>query len=298
LPTDRPRPAVQDHAGATYDFTIGKDVAEGLRRLSQCESATLFMTLLAAFQLLLSRYSGQSDICVGTAIANRRRPELESLIGFFVNMLVLRVDLTGNPSFAGLLARVREAALGAQAHQDLPFERLVDELQPQRDMSITPLFQAGFDFQAAETRQVIEKAGAPRLRVEALKTASASSKFDLSLILAEEGRALSGSIEYATALFDAGTIARFARHFGRLLEGIAADPSVSIHELPLLDEHEAQRLLVEWNATAVPFDRDAGLYNLFEVQAARRPDAIAALCGEARLTYGELDTRANRLARV
>ncbi len=293
LPTDRARPAVQDHAGATHRFEVDKTVAEALRRLGRRENATLFMTLLAAFQLLLSRYSGQSDICVGAPIANRRRVELEGLIGFFVNTLVLRVDASGNPSFLDLLGRVREAALGAQAHQDLPFERLVEELQPQRDMSVSPLFQVMFVLQNSSAQDSTATRG---LCAQPYEMKHRSAKFDLSMVIEERGESLSATLEYATALFDAATIAGLAQHFCILLEGIAANPHSRLSELPLLGAAERHRLLIEWNATASAYAQDACLHTLFEAQAGLRPAATAATFENQRLSYGELNARANRLA--
>ena len=235
LPTDHPRPAVQDHAGAAYSFVVTKSVAERLVGLGRQEGATLFMVLLAGFQLLLSRYSGQTDICVGTPIANRRRLELEGLIGFFVNTLVLRTDLSGDPNFRGLLARVREMALGAQAHQDLPFERLVEALQPVRDMSRDPLFQVLFVLQNAPMREL----ALGGLRAEPVMMESGTAKFDLALVVIETGEGLSASIEYATALFDARTIERLARHYCALLEAIVADPETRVSRLPMLSAGRA-----------------------------------------------------------
>ena len=292
LPTDRPRPAVQDHAGATYHFEVAKDVADRLGGLGRREGATLFMTLLAAFQLLLSRYSGQPDICIGTPIANRRRVELEGLIGFFVNTLVLRTDLSGDPSFRALLARVRETALGAQAHQDLPFERLVEDLQPVRDMSRSPLFQMMFVLQNAPAGEL----ALTGLRVEPLAIESGTAKFDLTLTLAEGNEGLSASIEYATAMFDPSTIERLARHYCTLLEGIVADPETRISQLPMLSTAERRQLLVEWNATAADYPKDRLLHELFEEQAGRAPEAVAVVFEGAHLSYAELNARANQLA--
>ena len=292
LPTDHARPARQDHAGARRSFTIGKHVADRLASLGRDEGATLFMTLLAAFQLLLSRYSGQHDISVGTPVANRRRLELEELIGFFVNTLVMRADLSGDPSFRVLLARVRETALGAQAHQDLPFERLVEELRPVRDMSRDPLFQVMFSLQNAPK----SAAAVSGLRFEPLASEGASAKFDLTLSIAETDKGLVASIEYATALFEASTIDRMARHYCALLEGIASDPDRRIGELDMLEAAERHRLLVEWNDTATDYPQDKLVHELFEEQAARAPEAVALVYEGAQLSYGELNERANRLA--
>ncbi|TDX61138.1 amino acid adenylation domain-containing protein [Methylosinus sp. sav-2] len=293
LPTDHPRPAVQDTAGGMHRFEIPATVADRLKGLAREQGATLFMLLLAAFQLLLSRYSGQKDICVGVPAANRRRVELEGLIGFFVNTLVLRADLSGEPSFVELLGRVREAALGAQEHQDLPFERLVEELQPARDMSRSPLFQAMFVFQNAPARVF----SLPGLRIETLAADSGTSKFDLTLELAEVEGGSIASIEYAAALFEPATIARMADHYRRLLEGIVADPRARIGALPMLSEPERRRLLIDWTDTSADFPRELCIHELFEAQAQRAPDAVAAIFRDDCLTYGELNARANRLAR-
>ncbi|WP_018267988.1 non-ribosomal peptide synthetase, partial [Methylosinus sp. LW4] len=293
LPTDHPRPAVQDSAGGVHRFVIPAALADRLKSLAREQGATLFMVLLAAFQLLLSRYSGQSDICVGAPTANRRRVELEGLIGFFVNTLVLRADLSGDPSFVTLLERVREAALGAQEHQDLPFERLVEELRPARDMSRSPLFQAMFVSQNAPAR-AFSLAG---LRIESLTADSGTSKFDLTLEVAEGEGALSASIEYAAALFERSTIARMADHYRNLLEAIVADPRARIGTLPMLSGPERRRLLIDWNDTSAEFPHDLCIHELFEAQAQRTPDAVAAIFGEDALTYGELNARASRLAR-
>ncbi|CAN2534223.1 Linear+gramicidin+synthase+subunit+D [Methylocapsa aurea] len=292
LPTDHPRPPRQDHAGARLSFTIAKHVADRLAALGREEGATLFMTLLAAFQLLLSRYSGQRDISVGAPVANRRRLELEQLIGFFVNTLVMRTDLSGDPSFRVLLARVRETALGAQAHQDLPFERLVEDLRPVRDMSRDPLFQVMFSLQNAPKTA----AAVSGLRFEPLAAEGTSAKFDLTLSIAETDNGLAASLEYATALFEASTIDRMARHYCALLDGIARDPDRRIGELDILPQDERHRLLVEWNDTATDDPQDRLLHEMFEAQAARDPEAVALVYEGAQLSYGELNERANRLA--
>ena len=292
LPTDRPRPARQDHAGARRSFTIGKHVADRLASLGRDEGATLFMTLLAAFQLLLSRYSGQDDISVGTPVANRRRLELEELIGFFVNTLVMRADLSGDPSFRVLLARVRETALGAQAHQDLPFERLVEELRPVRDMSRDPLFQVMFSLQNAPK----SAAAVSGLRFEPLASEGTSAKFDLTLSIAETDKGLVASIEYATALFEATTIDRMARHYCALLEGIAAIPIVASANWTCWRRRSA--IVCWWSGTTRrrTIRRTSCVHELFEEQAARAPEAVALVFEGAQLSYGELNERANRLA--
>ncbi|WP_146188357.1 non-ribosomal peptide synthetase [Methylosinus sporium] len=291
LPTDRPRPPALDHGGTTYRFGVSKELADRLRSLGRRQGATLFMVLLAGFQLLLSRHSGQRDICVGTPIANRRRAELEGLIGFFVNTLVLRADLSGDPTFLAFLAQTRETALGAQEHQDLPFERLVEELQPARD-NRSALFQAMFVLQNAPTREL----ALPGLRVEPVALEGRTAKFDLTLALEEGDDGLIASFEYATALFDAQTIARMADHYVNLLEGIVADPHSRVSRLPMLSDDERRRLLVEWNDTAAAYPRDEPIHDLFEEQVARMPEAVAVAFGGDRLTYGELNVKANRLA--
>jgi amino acid adenylation domain-containing protein len=302
LPTDRPRPAVQSYRGGTHFFQVPKAVAEPLYELCRREGATLFMLLLAAFQLLLSRHSGQSDICVGSPIANRSRIELEGLIGFFVNTMVLRTDLSGNPTFTELLGRVRAVCLGAQVHQDLPFEKLVEELSPVRDMGHNPLFQAVLVLQNAPSRE-LEVAG---LRLQGLGAETQTAKFDLQLVLregekgldfvTETGGALDAAIEYATDLFDPPTVARLAGHFQNLLAGIAARPEARLSELPMLAESERRQLLEEWNPPAPAFPEGPCLHALFEAQAARTPQAVALVCGEESLTYAGLNARANRLA--
>ena len=237
------------------------------------------------------RYSGQHDVVVGSPIAGRRYRELEQLIGFFVNTLVLRTDLSGEPSFQALLGRVKETALGAYAHQDLPFEKLVEELKPPRDLSRQPLAQVMFALQNAPTEQL----RLPGLNVSRIGSGRRNAKHDLALVVRTRAPTLTGKFEYATALFEAATIARLAGHFERLLEGIVADPQRPISELPMLSEAERHRLVVQYNDTAADYPRQC-VHELFAAQAARTPDAIALVCAEVQLSYGELDRRANRLA--
>ncbi len=292
LPTDRPRPSVQTFTGAYQEFALSVELTNGLTQLSQQQGATLFMTLLAAFDTLLYRYTGQSDILVGSPIANRNRSEIEGLIGFFVNTLVLRTDLSGNPSFSELLTRIREMAMDAYSHQDLPFEMLVETLQPQRYLSHTPLFQVMFVLQNAPI-STIELTG---LTVSLLPTESATAKFDLSLAMQNTATGLVGVWEYNTDLFDAGTIERMTGHFVTLLEGIVANPQQPISQLPLLTEFEQQQLLVEWNDTQVDYPQDQCIHQLFEKQVERTPDAVAVVFENQQLTYYELNCRANQLA--
>ncbi|MFE2173114.1 amino acid adenylation domain-containing protein [Kitasatospora sp. NPDC059462] len=291
LPADHPRPAVRSGRGAEYEFTVPPQVASALGALSRREGATMFMTLLAAFQVLLSRQCGQQDIAVGTPIANRNHADTEGLVGFFVNTLVMRADLTGNPSFTRLLAQVRERALAAYDHQDLPFERLVEELRPERDLSRHPLFQVMFLFQNTPVVP-FELAGTTAAPVD---FAASVAKFDLTLSVRERDGRLDCLFEYSTDLFEPGTVARLAGNLNELLAGIAADPDRRLSGLPVLTG--AERLLLEqWNDTAAPAPSDRCVHELFEEQAARTPDAPAVVVGDEVLTYGELNRRANRLA--
>jgi amino acid adenylation domain-containing protein len=292
LPTDRPRPAVQKFVGAYQEFALSVELTQGLMQLSQQQGVTLFMTLLAGFDTLLYRYTGQSDILVGTPIANRNHSEIEGLIGFFVNTLVMRTDLSADPSFSSLLVRVREMALSAYAHQDLPFEMLVEALQPQRNLSHTPLFQVAFVFQNTPNSQV-ELTG---LTVSPLVVENTTAKFDLTLAMENTGTGLVGVWEYNTDLFDSSTIERMASHFVTLLEGIVANPFERISQLPLLTAVEQQQLLIEWNDTQVDYPHDLCIHQLFEEQVERNPDAVAVVFEEQQLTYDELNCRANQLA--
>jgi amino acid adenylation domain-containing protein len=273
-------------------------LTEALKALSQREAVTLFMALLAVFKVLLYRYTGQTDILVGSPIANRNRSEIEKLIGFFVNMLVLRTDLSGDPTFLDVLGQVREVALGAYDHQDVPFEKLVEELQPQRDLSRQPLFQVQFVLQ--NTPSVPEL---PGLIASSMKVESSTAKFDLTLFVEEDEQGLKGKLEYNTDLFDAATIARMAGHFQTLIQGIVSNPEQRLSELPLLTETERRQLLFEWNNlkvtgdTRTEYPQGQCMHQLFEAQVERTPDAIAVIFEEQQLTYRELNRRANQLAR-
>jgi amino acid adenylation domain-containing protein len=296
LPTDHPRPAMQSFRGTTVSCDLPGELSQALKDLSRQEGVTLFMTLLAAFQALLHRYTAEEDICVGTPIANRRMGELEGLIGFFVNTLVMRTDMSGEPSFRDLLLRVREAALGAYAHQDLPFEMLVEALQPRRDLSHTPLFQVMFVLQNAplETAEIRAAEGGP-LVISAIQAESGTAKFDLSVVIEEGAAGLGCSFEYNTDLFDSDTIERMMGHWRTLLEGIAADPDESIGSLPVLTPGERQQMLVEWNQTAADYAADLCAHELVAAHAQRIPDAIALTFEGRSLTYKELDQRARKL---
>ncbi|MCP4663254.1 MAG: amino acid adenylation domain-containing protein, partial [bacterium] len=299
LPTDRPRPAMPSFRGATAPLTIPAELAAALRGLGQKADATPFMTLLAAFGALLGRYSGQSTVVVGSPIANRGRAELEGLIGFFVNTLALRVDLARSddepsfdgPTFRELLERVKQTALGAYAHQDLPFEKLVDELEPERDLSHTPLFQVMFVLQNTPA----ESAAGSGLTLRPLPVEARVAKFDLTLTLEEWPGGFAGGIEYSTDLFDASTVTRLTGHFLRLLEGTAAAPERAIGELPLWSAAQRQQMLLEWNRDAVESPRGL-VHQLFEARAAASPETVAVDAGDRRLRYDELNREANRLA--
>ncbi|MCP4658111.1 MAG: amino acid adenylation domain-containing protein, partial [bacterium] len=293
LPTDRPRPAVQTYVGAQRLLRIPQRLTARLRRLGQGRDATLFMTLLAAFKTLLFRISGQSDLTVGTPVANRNRVEIEGLIGLFVNTLVLRTDLAGNPGFEELLRRVRERSLGATLHQDLPFGKLVEEVQPQRSLSHSPLFQVMFVLQNAP----MEVLRLPGLSLEPLEISSGTAKFDLNLSLTEWDRDLAGFVEYNTDLLDDSTVERLAGHFLRLLEGIVADPGERLAELPLLGAAERFELVAEWNDTAVDSPPAECLHHLIEAQVERTPEAVAVTFEARHLSYRELNRRSNQLAR-
>ncbi|ABW31352.1 non-ribosomal peptide synthetase [Acaryochloris marina] len=291
LPTDYPRPAVQTYRGARYGFELSASLTRSLHHLSQQAGCTLFMTLLAAFKLLLGRYSNSTDILVGTPIANRNRAEVEDLIGCFVNTLVLRTDLSHQPTVLKLLERVREVALGAYAHQDLPFEQLVDGLQLGRSLSHTPLFQVMFVLQNTPLPQVT----LPNLQIHPLDTGSGTTQFDLTLSLEETPAGLTGVIEYNCDLFEEATITRMAGHYQMLLDGFVAHPQRPVAELPCLTTAEQQQL-VAWNQTQAVYSQDACIHHLFEAQVERIPDAIAVVFQDQQLTYGELNQRANQLA--
>jgi non-ribosomal peptide synthetase component F len=303
LPTDRPHPAVQTYRGATQFLQLPKSLSEALEALSQREGVTLFMTLLAAFQTLLYRYTQQENIAVGSPIANRNRSEIEGLIGFFVNSLVLRTDLSGNPTFLELLSRVREVALGAYAYQDLPFEKLVEELHPERNLNQNPLFQVVFALQNAP----MEALELPGLTLSPLQFVdTGTTRFDLEFHLWERKQnnglgidnsdGISGFVVYSTDLFDEATITRMLGHFQTLLEGIVANPEQRIADLALLSEAESHQLTVEWNNTQADYPKDQCIHQLFEAQVEKAPDAIAVVFEDKQLSYRELNSRSNKLA--
>uniref|UniRef100_UPI003B3A4898 amino acid adenylation domain-containing protein n=1 Tax=Longimicrobium sp. TaxID=2029185 RepID=UPI003B3A4898 len=292
LPTDHPRPAVQTYRGASSPVDLSLELLERLQALGRSEGATLYMVLLGAFQVLLGKYAGSEDVVVGTPIAGRTRREVEDLIGFFVNTLVLRTDLSGDPSFREALRRTREVTLGAYEHQEVPFERLVAELQPERSLTHSPLFQVMFTLQNAEGRG----ADLPGLEVSGAGAGLASAKFDLSLDLTATPQGLRGGLIYSTDLFDRATINRMLGHLARVLEQVAADADVRLSRLELLGEAERARILEAWNATDTAFPAGACVHELFEAQAARAPDAVAVVWEHETLSYAALNARANRLA--
>ncbi|WP_437759619.1 amino acid adenylation domain-containing protein [Sorangium sp. So ce1389] len=292
LAADRPRPARQASRGGQASLDLGPALTRSIKALSQREGVTPFMTLLAAFQVLLARRGGQDDIVVGTPIANRTRLETEGLIGLFANTLALRTRLGGDPTFRDLLGRVREACLGAYAHQDLPFEKLVEALQPTRDLSRSPLFQVLFALQSAPA-PALELAG---LIFEPIETSGGTAKLDLSLSLAERGGGLFATLEYSADLFGAATAERMLGHYRALLQSATADPGQRVGALPLLAPDEREALVSAWNDTAAPFDERC-VHELFEAQVERAPERTALIFEDERLTYGELDRRAEALAR-
>jgi amino acid adenylation domain-containing protein len=297
LPTDRPRPAIQTFRGSSHSFRLPPSLQQAVGVLSRQERATPFMTLLSAFGVLLSRYARQDDVVIGAPIANRTRTELEGLIGFFVNNLALHLDLGGEPTFRELLGRVREVTLGAYAHQDLPFERLVEELSPQRDLSHSPVFQVMFVMQNMPVVEVGGTADDDDVFTDGpLPAEQWTAKFDLTLFMTESPQGLWSTLEYNSDLFDAGTIERMAEHFQVLLAAAISQPDRRVTELPLLKDEERHRLLVEWNTKSGPLPQSVCVHELFEQTVQRSPEALAVVFQRRALTYRELNTRANRLA--
>jgi amino acid adenylation domain-containing protein len=292
LPTDRPRPAALSSRGSLHRFTWPRGLLDDVRAFSRHEDVTVFMTLLAAFQTLLNRYSGETDLLIGTPVANRSRPELEGIIGFFVNTLVLRGDLSGDPTFRELLKRTRETCLAAYAHQDLPFERLVEALAPPRDRAYTPVFQIMFALQNAPAAHIV----LPDLDVTIEDGDTASTAFDLTLSIRESEEGLAGSFEYRTDLFDDSTIARMLVHLEMILRDSLARPEQRISALRLLTPRERHQVLAEWNASAAPARSAPDVLERIAAHAERAPTAIAVVCGEERVSYATLEERASRLA--
>src|SRR5205085_1777135 len=293
LPTRAPRPAAYSTRGTVRVWRLPAPLSDAVKALSQRHAVTLFMTLLAAFKVLLYRYTAETDLLVGTPIAGRNRREVEPLIGCFINTLVLRTDLSGEPTFADLLARVKEVCLTAYANQEVPFEKLVEELQPGRDLSRSPLFQVMF---------VLQNAPMPAFKkgdlvMSPLVIEGVTSKFDMTLsLMEEEDGIILGWLECNTDLFDEPMMQRLIGHYETLLRGIIADPGERISRLPLLTEAERRQLLVEWNNTAGDYALDHCMHELFEAQVKRTPQATAVIFEGRRLTYEELNQRANKLA--
>nr|MBW4550746.1 amino acid adenylation domain-containing protein [Aphanocapsa sp. GSE-SYN-MK-11-07L] len=300
LPTDRSRPAIQSYQGSSHSFEISPELSLALNQLSQQSGCTLFMTLLAVFTILLGRYSNSEDIVVGTPIANRNRTEVENLIGLFVNTLVLRIDLSSDPSVEELLRRVREVALGAYAHQNLPFEQLVEALQPQRSLSHTPLFQVMFVLQ----NDPLPEVELPNLRVTLIESTNGTTQFDLTLSMAETAQGLVGTLEYNCDLFEKNTIARMAEHYLTLLQSTVTNSSQCLSKSSLLTPAETHQLLVAWNATQTEYHQNQCIHHLFENQVKQTPNAIAvqasggitAIFADQQFSYQELNVKANQLA--
>lgn len=293
LPLDHARPPVQTFRGTHQSFALSRSLTDGLKSLCQSEGVTLFMVLMAAFQLLLSRHSGQDRFIVSTGVANRSRPETQGLIGCLINILLLRADLSGDPSFRDVVARVRESALGAYANQDLPFEKLVEELQPERDLSYNPLTQVMFVLLNAP----LEECKLPGIVSHSMDVASAGAQYDIVVHLYETSDGMSGYLDYCTDLFGPETITRFLGHFRTILEAVVADIGQKAATLPLLTSEERHQLLFDFNATSVAFGPALCLHRRIEVQAESQPLAPAVLYGDTTVSYGELDARANQLAR-
>jgi amino acid adenylation domain-containing protein/non-ribosomal peptide synthase protein (TIGR01720 family) len=295
LPTDHPRPAMPSYRGTRYEFAVDGQLAEQMRATAQKHNVTLFMLLLGAFNVLLHRYTGQTDLRVGVPIANRNRAEIEGLIGFFVNTQVLRTQLDGQTRIDELLRRIKQTALGAQAHQDLPFERLVEALKLERSLSHTPLFQVMYNHQpqVADISTVTTASG---LVLGTIEWQGRTTQFDLTLDTFEKGGKLHAALTYANDLFDAATIARMAQHWTHLLQGMVSDTQQRISDLPLLEQAEYQRIVHDWNRADDSFAQDLCIHELISQQVAATPDAFAVTFATRQLTYGELDQQANRLA--
>jgi amino acid adenylation domain-containing protein/non-ribosomal peptide synthase protein (TIGR01720 family) len=291
LPTDRPRPPVQTFRGSTYAFTLDGDRLKAMTALSRSTGASLFMVLCAAFAAVLSRYSRQDDFVIGTPVANRLRQELEPLVGFFVNTLALRMDLSGDPTAANLIQRVKDASLGAFRNQDVPFERLVEELQPARQLGFSPIFQVMFILQNAP----LDDVRLPGVEFEEIAVDAGSSMFDLTMKLRERGGVLEGELEFNTDLFDKDTIERLVGHYGSMLDGMAGAAAMPVSRVPLLSEGERTAVVQRWNVTAAPLVANT-VIDLFEQQAARTPDRIALAVADQQFDYRSLDDRSARLA--
>ncbi|WP_415757294.1 amino acid adenylation domain-containing protein [Pseudomonas sp. LT1P18] len=295
LPTDHPRPAMPSYRGTRYEFAVDAQLAEQLRATAQKHNITLFMLLLGAFNALLHRYTGQTDIRVGVPIANRNRAEVEGLIGFFVNTQVLRIQLNGQTRVDDLLRAIKETALGAQTHQDLPFERLVEALKLERSLSHTPLFQVMYNHQP-QVADISTVSTASGLALGVIEWEGRTTQFDLTLDTYEKGGKLHAALTYANDLFDAATIARMAQHWTHLLQGMVSDSQQRISDLPLLESAEYQRIVHDWNRADESFPQDLCIHELISQQVVANPNALAVTFAAKQLTYAELDHQANRLA--
>ncbi len=294
LPTDRVRPAQQDYAGAALPVVFDEDLTRGLKALSQRHGTTLYMTVMAAWAALLGRLAGQEEVVIGTPVANRTRSEVEGLIGLFVNTLAIRVDLGAQPTAKNLLAQVKTTTLGAQAHQDLPFEQLVEALQPERSLSHSPLFQVIYNHQAEGPGELHRL---PGLTVQGLSWDSHVAQFDLALDTHENTDGLSAALTYSSALFDSSTIERMAAHWRNLLGAIAAGAHRRVVELPMLSADERQRIVVDWNQSEASYPTDRCIHQLIAEQSRETPQAAALLFDDGQMSYQQLDLQSNRLAR-
>ncbi|MGH8164706.1 MAG: non-ribosomal peptide synthetase, partial [Rhodanobacteraceae bacterium] len=290
LPTDRPRPTVRTFRGVLESFVLPRTLVDALKEVSRREGVSLYMTLIAAFAAQLHRYTAQDDIVIGTPSSNRDRPEIEKTMGFFLNTLALRANVEGDPTFRELVTRVRTATLDGHAHQDVPFEMVVRDLQPQRNFAHNPLFQVMFTLEPPHAPlDVPWSASTIEINV-------GTPKLDLSVELDDTGDGISGRIQCDADLFDAATVVRMIGHYRTMLEGIATDPTRRVSELPLMTDAERHQMLVEWNATAADYPRERCFHELFAAQAAKTPDAIAAIFASEQITYRALNQRANQLA--
>src|SRR5205085_1630368 len=292
LPTDKARPAVQSDRGAEWRFALGSELSSGVKEMSRRERVTFFMVLLAAYKALLYRYTGQRQIVIGTPIANRNRAQVEALIGFFVNTMVLKTEVEGEKSCKELLRRVKDISLAGYTHQDVPFEKLVEEIQPERELSRSPLFQVMFVLQQAPKRAK----GVDKIMLDSIGVERETAKFDVTLFIEERREELVGLLEYSTDLFEEETMRRMAEHYRRLLEEMVANPARRVDELEFLSESERHQLLEEWNDTDKGYAQDRCVHELFEQQVGCAPDAVAVVYEGAHLSYRGLNGRANRLA--
>ncbi|HEX2080196.1 MAG TPA: amino acid adenylation domain-containing protein, partial [Longimicrobium sp.] len=297
LPTDRPFPAIEDHRGSTMDFYVDREMTTRLQELAQREGVTLYMVLFAVYQLVLHRWTGQDDMLVGALAANRLHPQTHDLMGYFLNTLPLRARVGGDPDFRELLGRVRDATLGADDHQDLPFDLLLKELRPERDASRSPLVQTMFVLQQ-RIRHGAAPASIAGLRLDTVELDWGTAKFEIGLLADELDDEITLLLEYQSSIFDRSTAVRFAAHYRTALEAIAGDAGLRLSAVPIMDGAEARQLLVEWNATRVEYPREEYVHDLIAEQAARTPDAVAVVSDDGALTYAELERRSGRLAEL